>query len=390
MSYFKKGYKPYLAILAMFFFLLTGCEIEPNSPNDLSDADSFSAKLPQLPEGFESRANPILNLGSENAREKALALTTDPQFREMVRRAVEETECDSNTDLSLWLDGELADWDLNMLFFAIFSGMLDFPTYDALLFENSSEGQYFGINGEYTKQVTKAFKDLKRFWNIESSDIVLAAMHGNMLLDREKVIRVDKILYGDDQATAEYWADLFLEYLDFYPAYRNGDHPIFTFNAFAVNSFPFGTLNIPDKIIMGDGVMDGYAALGFGDVAPQAILAHEFGHHIQYQLDLFGPDTPEATRRTELMADAYSAYYLSHARGATMQWKRVEQFLEVFFNIGDCGFTSSGHHGTPLQRMAAARWGYDVANNAKKQGHILTAEEFTAMFEAKLPELVAP
>ncbi len=129
--------------------------------------------------------------------------------------------------------------------------------------------------------------------------------------------------------------------------------------------------------------------LEFDDVAPQAILAHEFGHHIQIQLDLFTDEiSPEATRRTELMADAYSAYFLSHARGAAMQWKRVRQFLEVFYNIGDCAFTNDGHHGTPTQRMAAADWGYSVANDAQKQGHILTSQEFAALFEAQLPVLV--
>ena len=136
--------------------------------------------------------------------------------------------------------------------------------------------------------------------------------------------------------------------------------------------------------------MDAYADLGFGDVAPQAILAHEFGHHIQFQLDLFGTvPSPEATRRTELMADAYAAYYLSHARGAAMQWKRVEQFLQVFYNIGDCLFTNNNHHGTPTQRMAAAEWGYRLADSAQKQGHILTAEEFAALFDASLPQIVA-
>jgi hypothetical protein len=72
-----------------------------------------------------------------------------------------------------------------------------------------------------------------------------------------------------------------------------------------------------------------------------------------------------------------------------MQWKRVKQFLQVFFNIGDCSFTSTNHHGTPTQRMAAAQWGYSLADNAHKQGHILTAEAFAALFDAQLPYLVA-
>lgn len=53
------------------------------------------------------------------------------------------------------------------------------------------------------------------------------------------------------------------------------------------------------------------------------------------------------------MADAMSASFLTHKRGAAMNRKRVEQFLEVFFQIGDCAFDNPGHHGTPNQRMAA-------------------------------------
>ena len=72
-----------------------------------------------------------------------------------------------------------------------------------------------------------------------------------------------------------------------------------------------------------------------------------------------------------------------------MQWKRVKQFLQVFFNIGDCQTTSDGHHGTPNQSMAAAEWAYQVADSAQKQGHILTSQDFTAMFDAALPQILA-
>ncbi len=398
-----KHLKLLLGTIAFCLILVTGCkkdirtdtmiapdELHAPSKTDLKVSNLSNAELKakldkllaSMPAGFEKRL-------TENS---TLLLKQHPEYRDMVRRALNivPTTCDDNTALFQWLDQELADWDEDVIFFAIISGMLDFPTYDALLFENSSANQYFGVNGEYSQRVTKTFKDLKRFWNIQSSGIVLAAMHGSMLRDRNKLIRIDMILFGDSQPVAEFWADLILEFLDLVPQYRNGDHPIFTFNAFAQESFNFPPYGIiPEKIIMGDGIMQAYTAIGYGDVAPQAILAHEFGHHIQIQLDLFGNvSSPEATRRTELMADAYSAYFLSHARGASMQWKRVKQFLQVFFNIGDCSFTSNGHHGTPTQRMAAAEWAYNVANEAQKQGHILTAQQFTTLFEAQLPELV--
>jgi len=392
-----------IAITAVSFILVTGCkkdfqtdskitpaELQAESKTLAKQSTQFSIALKEqlaklrssLPVGYEKRLE----------QSSTLLLKIHPEYRDMVRRALNivPTPCNANTTINQWLRNELADWDDDVIFFALLTGMLDFPTYDALLFENSSTGQYFGVNGEYTQRINKTFKDLQRFWNIQSSGIVMAAMHGKMLLDRDKVIRIDRILTGDSQAEAEYWADLIIFLLDVFPQYRNGDHPIFTFNSIAVESFNFPPSGIiPDKIIMGDGIMQGFTGIGYYDVAPQAILAHEFGHHIQFQLGLLGNlNSPEATRRAELMADAFSAYYLSHARGASMQWKRVKQFLQVFFNIGDCAFTNNNHHGTPTQRMAAAEWAYNVANNAKKQGHILTSQEFTALFEAQLPELV--
>ena len=394
-----RNFKRFWKVIVLAVILVTGCKKDFKTDGNVASLaeNSLSKKSTLLSEALKKKLANIhttLPAGYEKRLElnSSFLLKTHPEYREMVSRALKitPTPCDDNTALFKWLSNELADWDDDVIFYALATGMLNFPTYDALFFENSSDGQYFGLDGEYSQSVTKAFKDLQRFWNIQSQDIVLAAMHGNMLLNRDKVIRIDMILYNDTEPVAEYWADLILYLLDQVPQYRRGDHPIFTFNAYAVGGFPFPPFgDVPDKIIMGDGIMDGYAGIGFNDVAPQAIIAHEFGHHIQYQLGLFTDEvSPEATRRTELMADAYSAYFLSHARGASMQWKRVKQFLEVFFNICDCAFTDNNHHGTPTQRMAAAEWAYSVANNAQKQGQILTAEEFTALFEAQLPELI--
>ncbi len=125
-------------------------------------------------------------------------------------------------------------------------------------------------------------------------------------------------------------------------------------------------------------------------------MAHEFGHHVQfrrgYKADAGATAGSEAERGRylELMADTYGAYFLTHARGAAMNAKRVEQFLVVFHQTGDCLYDAPRHHGTPNQRMAAARLGFDVADQAQKQGHILTADQFHALFVAAYPRLVAP
>jgi predicted metalloprotease len=168
----------------------------------------------------------------------------------------------------------------------------------------------------------------------------------------------------------------------------DGNYPYFTFNSVAIGGVP-GLF--ADKIVMGDGIMAVYDDLGFGDVAPQAILAHEYGHQVQFNkhFGLAAP-APEATRFQELNADAMAAYFLTHKRGATLNQKRVEEFLQVFFNIGDCAFTDPGHHGTPNQRLAAARLGFELADEAQKQGQIMSADDFQAKFLAAYPSIIAP
>ncbi|MEU6019112.1 hypothetical protein ABZ826_35360 [Streptomyces sp. NPDC047515] len=122
-------------------------------------------------------------------------------------------------------------------------------------------------------------------------------------------------------------------------------------------------------------------------------IAHEFSHHVQYEDNLFDNTTltgPEATRRTELMADAFGTYFLTHSRGEALNTKRVLDSEKSFYEVGDCYFKSSGHHGTPNQRLAASSWGASVANNAANQGHILPSLKLDELFEAKLPDIVKP
>lgn len=377
----------------------TGCKkdiatTENNRFNTLEATSSIAQKLsPELLQKLQA-----FNTSFKQEFPKGLQAVakTGPvhnsELQDMARRAlaVEPTACDGNTAVNLWLDQQLADWDATVINFAVNTAMLDVPTYNALYFENSSENQVFGVNGEYTQVMQKTFKDHKRFWNISADKIALVSMSGRVLRDKERLKTIYNIIYGLTPARAEYYANLVSQLAVAVPQFRNGDHPIFTFNAFALRGFndvDLGT--IPDKIAMGDGIMQAYQALGYEDVAPQAIFSHEFGHHVQYQLNLFpAMRSPEGTRRTELMADAYSTYYLSHSRGAAMQWKRAQLFYNVFYNIGDCGFTNLGHHGTPLQRLASSQWAYGLADAAQKQGHILTAQAFTALFEKQLPQLV--
>ena len=401
-----------LLIIALSAILFVGCkkELAPDAPqNQMAEAtlskNKASSKTLSEQLSYEELKAKLEVLVSQLPADAHVQmqermnqlLLTDPQFRQYAQRIIDgnQYECDNNTSLTQWLTKNLKDWTDFDIFVLSVTDALNYPMYDAWYFENNSN-QYFGAHGEHTIPITHTFRDLKRFWNISSNDIVLAAMHGDMLVDKDKMARMIKLVYGtDDSEYANDLADYLVQYIQ-QPKFDYGNHPIFTFNAFAISTGTIPGLEllgkIAPKIVMGDGLLQGMDAIGFGDVAPQTFLAHEFGHHIQYQNNLFQSNLTgaEATRRTELMADAFAAYYLSHARGASMQWKRVKQFLQVFYNTGDCFFSSNGHHGTPNQRMGAAEWGYSITNNAQKQGHILTSQEFARLFEEKLPELVAP
>ena len=79
------------------------------------------------------------------------------------------------------------------------------------------------------------------------------------------------------------------------------DNPLWTLNAFAFSGEgerdPF-IAALPDKLIIGDGIIAAYDAIGLGDVGARVIMAHEFAHHVQYELGVFdtGPTDPARPR----------------------------------------------------------------------------------------------
>ena len=324
---------------------------------------------------------------------------TDQSLGDLTRRAIDPTQyvCPASTP---WVDWYIARAREvvaeNRPGYVLLTRNLQatiIPTYEAALFQTRDTPQTFGYDGEYTTVMLKTERDVKRFWDIASDDIQLIGMHGTVLLDTERVAKTYEALFGLDAGTAAAVAALVKSTVVATKTLNGGNHPLFSFNAFALTTFGG---EIPDKIVMGDGVLAGFEAIGFGDVAPKAVYAHEFAHHIQFENGYFedaiatAGTPPEQTRYTELMADAMGAYYLTHSRGAAMNRKRVEDFLQVFFQIGDCGYTDPGHHGTPNQRMAAARFGFELAAEAQKQGHILPSETVYARFLARYPALIAP
>jgi hypothetical protein len=365
----------------------TACQDQVTEP-------SRSAAAPRPSAQRTAAAAPRLALGAVRSRLRlpALGQIADLPRANLAARAIDPGDyvCVAESPVNLWLiDKFMTSATQEPELFSVALGYAAdlIPLYEAVYLQSSATPQYFGQDGAHTKAVVKAERDLKRFWDIPSSDIQVVGMHGSMLVDTARTAATFRFLgFPDDHAA--YYALTLRNTMRASRTMAGGNHPYFTFNAVAATT-PGGAF--PDKIVMGDGILAGYDAVGLGDVAPQAIFAHEFAHHVQFEQPGYRFATsPEEARFLELSADALAAYFLTHKRGATMNRKRVEQFLEVFHQIGDCQFTSDGHHGTPNQRLAAARFGFDLADQAQKQGHILTSKEVLARFLATYPTIIAP
>ncbi|HUQ96241.1 MAG TPA: hypothetical protein VM010_01145 [Chitinophagaceae bacterium] len=196
-----KSFKLLLASLAFSFVLFTGCQkdikTEPTATAPELQQAGAVKKTTDVTEASKEKLTKLIASLPAGAKEKlakkvALTVQAHPQYRALVLKALHATDpstCNDYTAISQWLNGELSDWTYDAIINVLSLAMLDLPQDYALLFQNSSENQYYGVDGEFTHQVTKTFKDIKRFWNIQSDDIVLAAMHGNIMQDRDKVIK---------------------------------------------------------------------------------------------------------------------------------------------------------------------------------------------------------
>ncbi|GAB3750434.1 hypothetical protein [Lysobacter olei] len=314
----------------------------------------------------------------------------DTQWAQIARNAINPGDYQCNpTALGDYIDGQIASInDTSLYILAVFGG-LDLPSYDALVYGDGTAANTYGANGEYTLKLTHDFRDLKHFWDV-TGNFDMVPMHGTAVFSSlERTERAVEILYGPGPLASAV-ADLIYTVVHLDPALKKGAHPLFTFNAFAFPGLP--ALGIPERIVMGDGIMQGMAAVGLGETGPRAILAHEFGHQVQFKKGLFNSPLTgaEATRRTELMADAFATYYMTHSRGLAFNAKRLLPSQKSFYEVGDCGFSSAGHHGTPNQRLVSSAWGANEAASAHKQGHIQPALSLAWSFDAALPYLIQP
>jgi len=286
-------------------------------------------------------------------------------FDLITANAVEPTSCAPTPFSSVISELGYAGYDIyGYLYLGLYSQINQLSTFI------DQDPQYFGAEGEYTNYVVNRTRSLEKFWDMEDL-ITVRGQHNATLGNRDKIIDVylNFSTLTEEEASAN--ADAFLEINELSTFLI--ESPLLSFDGFASSS---------DLIVIGDGLVELASEAGVEDkVVWTGILAHEWAHQIQFDnfFDWYpegaADNAPEATRFTELEADFFAAYYMTHKRGATYNWKRVADFNELFFNIGDCQFTSPGHHGTPDQRMRAAEAGFEFAKSQKKNGQLLSANQ---------------
>jgi hypothetical protein len=367
--------------------------------NEKHLVSSLKLSPAQIEEFSRKIAKGSLETRSLSEKYLRLALNSDyNRYRDLVAKAINpaDYECGGPSIFDDYFSEITKDWTRQ-------DGQL-FGTFGDLAFaksyvlDNKEENEYFGPYGEFTCNVNYTFRDLKRFWDIPGN-IILIDAHGSVYKDEQTTAQLIQMFVAYPDANGKpgpFPADKAKEVAGLLKIvfgsakFQNYNHPLFTFNALAEMDIP--ELGIVKKIIMGDGVMQGYAALGYNDIAPQFVLAHEFGHQIDFANAHIDPSISNAeyTRALELRADGYAGYFAGHSQGLVWPSRKLGHLLDLPYSVGDCAFTSPGHHGTPNQRKKAGNVGYQAAYGQRKSSTKLKSEQFYKVFNAALPKILEP
>lgn len=352
----------------------------------------------RLPKDWKQRqAKAFKKLRIERQPQQKVAMTKIKRMgldRLAGKRAIDpgDYEC-APTNFDKWVDGVLKDVNPTTMYYLQQMGALDIPTYDAILYGATDDGHH-DLTADDGPELRSDFTKLQGFWDVDLDDISLMGMDRDIFTKTDRMAQTIKYMYGVDDADATAIAKDIQNLVQGESALKGGKHPIFTLNAFAFSAEgqPDPVVGaIPDKTVFGDGILEGLKATGYSDVGPESVLSHEMAHHVQYENGTFtGEETPEATRRTELMADGFGTYAGAHKKGLNSPPAEIEKWAKSFYEVGDCSFDSPGHHGTPNQRQASSAWGaaqyVDQADPEEIQGSLPLQQKF----DAALPDLTKP
>jgi hypothetical protein len=155
------------------------------------------------------------------------------------------------------------------------------------------EDQFFGHNGEHTEELMKQHATLAKFWKTGDTGppILLAGLHSETLQGNlaEPIAYFLEENYEGYMATAQHieTATALVQQAIETEIPKAFANPRLTFEAFYYPQAEIpGADPLSAGILLGDGIPDFTDSLGLGEAGPDYIHAHEFGHAIQFIMDL--------------------------------------------------------------------------------------------------------
>lgn len=118
-----------------------------------------------------------------------------------------------------------------------------------------------------------------------------------------------------------------------------------------------------------------YTVSQYGELPVAGILAHEFGHRVQFTA---GWNAYKENAHMELEADAFSGFYMALAK--QWAWSQIQNYYANVYATGDYYFNSPVHHGSPQQRLEAAYLGVQTGISALQNGTQYTYQQLHDLF----------
>ena len=300
---------------------------------------------------------------TEIAKQLQYAVRVDTQHQD------DPTSTHCSSPSAQWLRGQIEDvseedlsnffdWQLHILPFL----------YKLYVAPRKYEQEYFGLNGEYTDEIIQIHHKAQEFWSDSgvNDEIYLLSAHGNDLADINNLVPTLELLfyasYNENYTIYDHASDI-QQLISRLPGQYS--FPLLTFNAFATDEMK----DQDSSIIIGDGYFQFQNELGMDGEGPEFSHTHEFSHHLQFLLGISSgikSGVTKVAKERELMADAFSAYFLAHDEGAALSAHEISNVHEVAFSVGDCRISHEGHHGTPFQRRCATLWAASLADNSEE------------------------
>jgi uncharacterized protein len=105
---------------------------------------------------------------------------------------------------------------------------------------------------------------------------------------------------------------------------------------------------------------DGQTIDSGGDFAVATVIAHEYAHNLQHELEL---DVNHTVPQIEKQADCLAGVWANDAaRRNLLDPGDLDEGLKAMFLVGDSDYSDPGHHGTSAERQAAFQTGFDTGS----------------------------